>query len=631
MRAAIMRDRKIVVDEIPALEPGPGQVLVKTLACGICGSDLHVLKFAHRMLEVSQRSGQPSPMDLDRDIVMGHEFCAEILDHGPATQKTLKAGTRVCSVPVTIGPGGLESVGYSNTYPGGYAEQMLLSEMMLLEVPSGLPTEHAALTEPMAVGLHAVEKARLQADDLPLVIGCGPVGLSVIAALKLRGVGPVIAADFSPKRRELAEGMGADIVIDPGESSPYARWRDVATPEGAQSDSPLAVLGLGSLRRPGVIFECVGVPGVLQQILAFVEKEIQFLEEDPALRFGRTDAKQEIQTTDASLYVMGHRSHVFIDSFKAFGHEQKMTSTYMNKQLVHEDDRVHPRFSPILKTGRTSCAGPNIQNVPRKDGIRGMYCSPPGWLFYAADYGQLELCALAQSCLVWQGFSKMAEILNSGQDLHRWFAAVVLGKNIEDITKEERQIAKACNFGFPGGLGLKKFQYIARNSYDVELELGECKRLKQVWVDSFPEMEQHFRPPIDHSFSNKETGEDRYVGRTITGRIRRNSPYCAACNYVFQGLAADGAKLALWFLFQEQYRMVNFIHDEVITELREDEYLQHHVQRINHLMTIGMQQVIPDVKITVEGTLSRRWYKEAEPVFSDSGDLLVWEPKLIGE
>ncbi len=267
MRAAIMRDQKLVVDEIPEPEPGPGQVLVKTLACGICGSDLHMLKFAHRMLEVSRRSGQPSPMDLGRDIVMGHEFCAEILDHGPDTQKTLQPETRVCSMPVTLGPAGMEGVGYSNTCPGGYGEQMVLSEMMLLKVPNGLATEHAALTEPMAVGLHAVQKARLQDDDLPLVIGCGPVGLSVIAALKLRGVGPVIAADFSPKRRELAERMGADIVIDPGESSPYARWRDIATPEGAQTDSPLAVMGLGPQLRPGMIFECVGVPGVLQQIL----------------------------------------------------------------------------------------------------------------------------------------------------------------------------------------------------------------------------------------------------------------------------------------------------------------------------------------------------------------------------
>src|SRR5881296_360844 len=88
---------------------------------------------------------------------------------------------------------------------------MVLSELLALEVPNGLATEHAALTEPMAVGLHAVQKARLEPDDAPLVIGCGPVGLAVIAALRLCDVRPIVAADFSPRRRELAAALGADV------------------------------------------------------------------------------------------------------------------------------------------------------------------------------------------------------------------------------------------------------------------------------------------------------------------------------------------------------------------------------------------------------------------------------------
>ena len=94
---------------------------------------------------------------------------------------------------------------------------MLLAAPLMLEVPNGLPTEHAALTEPLAVGVHAVEKAALAGDEAPLVVGCGPVGLAVIAALRLKGIRPIIAADFSPKRRELAVKMGADIVVDPAQ------------------------------------------------------------------------------------------------------------------------------------------------------------------------------------------------------------------------------------------------------------------------------------------------------------------------------------------------------------------------------------------------------------------------------
>src|SRR3569832_2533964 len=101
---------------------------------------------------------------------------------------------------------------------------MLLSEPLLLEVPNGLAPEHAALTEPLAVGVHAGAKAYICGGEVPLVIGCGPVGLAVIAALKLRGLRPIVAADYSPARRALAAKLGADIVVDPKVSHPYATW-----------------------------------------------------------------------------------------------------------------------------------------------------------------------------------------------------------------------------------------------------------------------------------------------------------------------------------------------------------------------------------------------------------------------
>jgi threonine dehydrogenase-like Zn-dependent dehydrogenase len=99
-------------------------------------------------------------------------------------------------------------------------------------VPDPSPAEHAARTEPVAVGWHAVQYARLTSDDVPLVIGCGPVGLAVICGLKILGAHPIIAANFSPARRALAERMGADIVIDPATASPYQSWTEAATPAG---------------------------------------------------------------------------------------------------------------------------------------------------------------------------------------------------------------------------------------------------------------------------------------------------------------------------------------------------------------------------------------------------------------
>jgi threonine dehydrogenase-like Zn-dependent dehydrogenase len=249
MRAAVMRSSQLVVDTIPDPVPNEGEVLVKTLACGICGSDLHALKYASKMVEIAEETGAPFVLDLTRDVVMGHEFCAEVIDYAPNTSGAARPGERVVSMPMLFRGGRIEGVGYSNVAPGGYGELMTLSAALVLPVPNGLATEHAALTEPMAVGVHAVAKARLEAHDAPLVVGCGPVGLAVIAALKLRGVEPIVAADFSPKRRALAERMGAHVVLDPAQRPPVPAFVEAAN------------------MRPAVIFECVGVPGILHDIM----------------------------------------------------------------------------------------------------------------------------------------------------------------------------------------------------------------------------------------------------------------------------------------------------------------------------------------------------------------------------
>ncbi|HWP64868.1 MAG TPA: zinc-binding dehydrogenase [Candidatus Limnocylindria bacterium] len=249
MRAAVMRQSAIVVDTVPDPTPGPGEMLVRTLACGICGSDLHALRHAGALVEAARASGTPMLLDPTRDVVLGHEFCAEVLDYGPDTPVTVPPGRRVVCMPVVFRGGALHGIGYSNEVPGGYGERMVLPASLALEVPNGLATEHAALTEPMAVGLHAVEKARLGPHDAALVYGCGPVGLAVVAALALRHVEPIVAADFSPLRRRLALAMGAHAVVDPAERPAIDAYRELAD------------------LRPTVLFECVGVPGVLDQMM----------------------------------------------------------------------------------------------------------------------------------------------------------------------------------------------------------------------------------------------------------------------------------------------------------------------------------------------------------------------------
>ena len=276
MRAATLTANGIEVRSFDDLAPADGQVLVKTLACGICGSDLHAAKHIHEFAAAAPDI-LGTQIEVGRDLVMGHEFCVEVVEHGPNCEHQLAAGTRACSVPMTFAGDRAHSVGYSHDYPGGYGEHMVLSESMLLPVPNGLPTDVAALTEPMAVGWHAVEMARLAPNDVPLVIGCGPVGLAVIAALAKRNVHPIIAADFSPTRRRFAEAMGADIVIDPASTSPYTTWQSAARASAQGERAAINPLSGERELPPGVYFECVGVPGVIDQMLIGASRGCRFV------------------------------------------------------------------------------------------------------------------------------------------------------------------------------------------------------------------------------------------------------------------------------------------------------------------------------------------------------------------
>ncbi len=310
MRAVIRRRAKLLCEEIADPPLGAGQVRVKTLACGICGSDLHALHHLDRMIDLTKRAGGTGGADPSKDMVFGHEFCAEVLEHGPNTSGGLKAGARVVSVPATTNPqGGFEVVGYSNLYPGGYAERMVLSEAMLIPVPNGLDSDVAAMTEPFAVGAHAVAKARLDKGSACLVVGCGPVGLAVIAALKARGHGPVIAADFSPTRRRAAETLGADVIVDPAKESPHAQWRAFNVP-ASMLEAQWARASGQAVARP-IVFECVGAPGVLQSLIEGAPPGSQIVVAGVCMESDRIEPSLAINKELELTFVLGYSPEEF--------------------------------------------------------------------------------------------------------------------------------------------------------------------------------------------------------------------------------------------------------------------------------------------------------------------------------
>jgi threonine dehydrogenase-like Zn-dependent dehydrogenase len=176
-------------------------------------------------------------------------------------------------------------------------------------VPNGLPTDQAALTEPFAVGAHAVAKARLDPDSVALVVGCGPVGLAVIAALKAAGRGPVIAADFSPRRRAAAERLGADIIVDPAVESPHDRWEALGVPRSRAAQGLMRMMGK-TFGRP-VVFECVGAPGVLQGLIEAAPAGAQIVVAGVCMETDRIEPSIAITKEVELTFVFGYTPEEF--------------------------------------------------------------------------------------------------------------------------------------------------------------------------------------------------------------------------------------------------------------------------------------------------------------------------------
>jgi threonine dehydrogenase-like Zn-dependent dehydrogenase len=287
MRAVGCTGGELEVVELPEQPLARGQVRLRVLRCGICGSDLHARRGCDDWAALAAKLGYDRFMRSDQRVVFGHEFSGEIAEYGPGCKRSIPVGAPVVALPLLRGGSGVDAIGLSVHAPGAYAEHVVVHEPLTMAVPNGLAPDVAALTEPMAVALHAVRRGEVKKRSVAIVIGCGPVGLSVILLLKARGVRTVVASDFSPGRRALASACGADVVLDPGETSPYTgpTGRDHIQDWPAATELLVGTrekLGrlpfgwwhawrlaetLGAQPKHPVIFECVGMPGVIESIV----------------------------------------------------------------------------------------------------------------------------------------------------------------------------------------------------------------------------------------------------------------------------------------------------------------------------------------------------------------------------
>ena len=288
MKAVACQNGELTLIDLPDPDPGPGQVLLDVAGCGICGSDLHSRHHADAQADVLAEAGYDGYGRSNEQVIFGHEFCGMVADYGRGATKKIKPGTPVVAMPLIRKDNGMHAIGLSASAPGAYAEQVVIEEALMLAVPNGLAPEIAVLTEPMAVGYHAVRRAEITNKDAALVVGCGPVGLAVICMLKEQGIETIVASDFSPGRRLLATACGATVVVDPSVDSPYAALGDRGYITSISANASGALKAMKSLqklpvpwhvvfraleklgktkpKRP-IVFECVGVPGILDQII----------------------------------------------------------------------------------------------------------------------------------------------------------------------------------------------------------------------------------------------------------------------------------------------------------------------------------------------------------------------------
>lgn len=338
---------------------------------------------------------------------------------------------------------------------------------------------------------------------------------------------------------------------------------------------------------------------------------------------------------------------------------------------------VQPRFNVLVSSGRTSCSNPNLQQIPRtldlnpehwkgalpgRD-VRGCFVPRPGWKFLDADFSAIEICTLAEICHVELGYSSLGDLLRKGVDPHLHMAQKILCLDGLDLpyadlkriakdkadplhrrVKDARQLSKAANFGFPGGLGPDTFIEYAWASWGVRISRDAAADLKLTWLNEFPEMREYF----------KLAGEsDGVYVQHLSERVRAGLDYCSYCNTKFQGLAADLAKHGNYELVRECFmppdwrspeyemqwavpgrtnalsgcRVVLFMHDQNIVEAPgswdlvpgfEDAGSRWGADtpdvlaygQMVHVMKTWAEKWVKSVPIKIEGKISDCWEKD---------------------
>ncbi|MBM4274065.1 MAG: bifunctional 3'-5' exonuclease/DNA polymerase [Deltaproteobacteria bacterium] len=297
-------------------------------------------------------------------------------------------------------------------------------------------------------------------------------------------------------------------------------------------------------------------------------------------------------------------AYPMLATLRSYRQVAKLVQSFVNKLPGHihsATGRIHPDYRQIgAATGRFSCRHPNLQQIPRGHGFRDCLVPEPGKKLVVADYSQIELRVVAEIT----GDERMLQAYHNGQDLHRLTASLVMGKDLGQVTKEERQRAKALNFGIIFAMGAESLQQSAQSRYGVNLSPDQAQTFRKKFFQAYKGINcWHQDVKAD---SPRET-------RTINGRRRiwdSHPKITELYNTPVQGAAADITKKALALLVGKlngsPIKIIGAVHDEILLEAPSDQALAAE-EILKQTMIEGGSYFLKKVPVEVETGVLENW------------------------
>lgn len=299
-----------------------------------------------------------------------------------------------------------------------------------------------------------------------------------------------------------------------------------------------------------------------------------------------------------------YHSHPLVKALADYRTYSKLLSTFLHPlpSMIHPvTHRLHPKYGQIgAWSGRMSCGSPNIQQIPRGNEFRQCFTAPEGKKLILADYSQIELRVAAQL----SGDTRMRNAYQSGEDLHTLTASLLTNTPPDQVTKQQRQAAKAVNFGLIYGMGAAGLAQYASQSYGVSMTLEEAQHFRDAYFQIYPGISWwHHDIQVSHPAE----------GSTLTGRrflFSPNTGLSGLYNTPVQGTAADILKNALGLLINkiqgDGRKIVGIVHDEILMEVPEAQAAETAVL-LQTTMEQAAKEILPDIPCVADAKAADNW------------------------